>query len=104
MTPRSCAPTLSNGTGEGMNIQPSILCMADTQPNTAVSDEMCGALSAHSKKDPPVACTAVSCIASNGQDVIGALCARDGKGVGSQFVTEGKVICVESGDVPSVPR
>ena len=32
------------------------------------------------------------CVASNGDDVIGALCARDHKGVGSQYVDEGKVI------------
>lgn len=32
------------------------------------------------------------CVASNGEDVIGALCARDFKGVGSQYVGEGKVI------------
>lgn len=32
------------------------------------------------------------CVASNGDDVIGALCARDYKGVGTQFVGEGKVI------------
>lgn len=57
-TPRSCAPTLSSGTSEGMNIQPLILCVTDTQPNTAVSDEVCGTSSAHSKKDPPVACIA----------------------------------------------
>ena len=31
-------------------------------------------------------------VASNGEDVVGALCARDYKGVGSQFVSEGKVI------------
>lgn len=34
---------------------------------------------------------------SNGDDVIGALCARDYKGIGSQFVSEGKVICLASG-------
>ena len=31
--------------------------------------------------------------ASNGEQLIGALCARDYKGVGTQFVNEGKVIC-----------
>jgi len=33
-----------------------------------------------------------SVLLSNGQDIVGALCARDYKGVGSQFVYEGKVI------------
>lgn len=32
-------------------------------------------------------------IASNGESVVGSLCARDFKGVGSQYVSEGKVIC-----------
>lgn len=36
--------------------------------------------------------TANGCLSSNGDDVIGALCARDSKGVGSQYVSEGKVI------------
>jgi len=34
----------------------------------------------------------VRCVSSNGDDVIGALCARDYKGVGTQYVSEGKVI------------
>ena len=29
---------------------------------------------------------------SSGEEVTGALCARDWKGVGSQYVSEGKVI------------
>ena len=37
------------------------------------------------------------CVASNGDDVIGALCARDFKGVGSQYVGEGKVIVQRNG-------
>lgn len=35
------------------------------------------------------------CVASNGEDVIGSLCARDFKGVGSQYVDDGKVIVQE---------
>ena len=31
-----------------------VLCMTDTQPNSMVSDEICGALSATMHKDPPV--------------------------------------------------
>jgi hypothetical protein len=30
---------------------------------------------------------------SSGEDFVGALCARDWKGVGSEYVNEGKVIC-----------
>lgn len=33
-------------------------------------------------------------MASNGLDVVGSLCARDYKGVSSQYVDEGKVIAV----------
>lgn len=41
---------------------------------------------------------------SNGQDVVGALCARDYKGVGSQFVDEGKVIVQEGDDMSKEAR
>ncbi|WP_165170641.1 DNA cytosine methyltransferase [Adlercreutzia sp. ZJ242] len=68
---------------------PQIICLSDTQANTAAEDDMCGTLSAHSAKDAPV-------IASNGEGFVGALCARDFKGVGSQFVHEGKVLAVKS--------
>lgn len=37
-----------------MNIQPSALCMADTQANSMCDSEICGALSATMYKDPPV--------------------------------------------------
>lgn len=30
---------------------------------------------------------------SNGENIVGALCARDCKGVGNEYVSEGKVIC-----------
>lgn len=33
-------------------------------------------------------------VLSNGEDVVGSLCARDYKGVGSQYVEEGKVVCM----------
>lgn len=43
-TPDSCGPTLSSGTGEGMNIQPSVLCMADDNAKAAIDKDMCGSL------------------------------------------------------------
>lgn len=53
--PRSVAPTLSSGTREGMNIQPSVLCMTDTQTHSSVTDDgTCGTVTSHSKKDAPV--------------------------------------------------
>lgn len=32
----------------------TIICMTDTQPNTMIDSEMCGTLSTHTRKDPPV--------------------------------------------------
>ena len=53
--PRGVAPTLSSGTREGMNIQPSVLCMTDTQTHSSVTDDgTCGTVTSHSKKDAPV--------------------------------------------------
>lgn len=42
--PDSCGPTLSIGTREGMNIQPSVLCMADDNAKSAIDEDMCGSL------------------------------------------------------------
>ena len=38
----------------------------------------------------------VAVCASNSQRVVGALCARDFKGIGNQYVGDGKVICMEA--------
>ena len=62
-----------------------VIAMADDNAKTAVDVEMCGSLKVGGG-------AAHDCVASNGDDVIGALCARDHKGVGSQYVDEGKVI------------
>lgn len=43
-TPDSCGPTLSSGAGEGMNIQPSVFCMADDNAKAAIDEGMCGSL------------------------------------------------------------
>lgn len=43
-TPDSCGPTLCSGTGKGMNIQPSVLCMADDNAKAAIDENMCGSL------------------------------------------------------------
>lgn len=60
-TADSCAPTLSSGTSDGMNIQPSVLvptnpvvCLTDTQANTSCGGEVCGTLTSHAMKDAPV--------------------------------------------------
>lgn len=39
----------------------------------------------------------VSIYLSNGSDVVGTLCAGDHKGVGSQYVSDGKLICISPG-------
>lgn len=44
----------------GKQVQ-AVVCMTDTQPNTSVDEELCGTLSAHSRKDPPVVPFAVDC-------------------------------------------
>lgn len=60
--------------------------MADANAKAAIDEDLCGTL--HVGGDPSF----VAVEASNGEDVVGALCARDYKGVGSQYVSEGKVI------------
>lgn len=65
---------------------PHVICMADANAKAAIDEDLCGTL--HVGGDPSF----VAVEASNGEDVVGALCARDYKGVGSQYVSEGKVI------------
>lgn len=67
------------------------VCMASGQGNAEHMEECCPTQSARQYKDPPIVAL------SNGDDVCGTLCARDYKGVGSQYVSEGKVIAVEEG-------
>lgn len=43
-SPCGVAPTLSSGTGQGMNVQPSVLCIADNNTNASVDTELCGTL------------------------------------------------------------
>lgn len=65
---------------------PHVICMADANAKAAIDEDLCGTL--HVGGDPSF----VAVEASNGEDVVGALCARDYKSVGSQYVSEGKVI------------
>lgn len=64
---------------------PPIICVADDNANAAIDDDLCGSLKVGGG-------SALRCVSSNGEDLVGALCARDFKGVGSQYVNEGKVI------------
>ncbi|MEC4272926.1 DNA cytosine methyltransferase [Adlercreutzia sp. R25] len=65
----------------------AVVCMADGNAKAAVDEDMCGSLKVGGG-------SAVRCVPSNGEDIVGALCARDSKGVGSQCVGEGKVIAM----------
>jgi DNA (cytosine-5)-methyltransferase 1 len=157
------SPTLSSGTGEGMNIQPVV--MASAHYNAEIGEGGCHAdpdgprreagASTSNGEDvfPSLLATdgdkqfidnqsvdggrlvlqptdsdggrqredgggrghvrvpegrggvAHDCVASNGESVVGALCARDYKGVGSQYVDEGKVIAcrLRTGSAPASP-
>ncbi len=61
--------------------------MADLAANATIYEDMVGTL--HVGGDAPSVCLVEN---SNGQGIVGALQARDSKGVGSQFVNEGKVV------------
>ena len=61
----------------------SLVCVSDDQANAAVDFDMCGSLKVGGGR----------AVNSNGDDVCGTLAARDFKGVGNQYVDEGKVIC-----------
>ncbi|RHJ96159.1 DNA cytosine methyltransferase [Olsenella sp. AM05-17] len=50
----ACGPTLPSGTKEGVNIQPSVLCMASGQANAEVGEDVGTTLSARQYKDPPI--------------------------------------------------
>ena len=88
---------------------PPEICMASTQTHAEVDEDLAGALTARCYKDAPVVCMAddtqnaavdvelsgslkVVGATVYSDRVIGALCARDYKGVGSQYVNEGKLI------------
>lgn len=60
-------------------------CLATTQANAELDPEVSPTLSCHHEQ--PMVFQS-----SNGDDVVGTLCARDFKGIGSQYVEEGKVI------------
>lgn len=69
--------------------QQTYVCMADDNGRSAVDEDLCGSLKVGGCPD--------GLCASNGDDVVGTLCARDHKGVGSEFVSEGKVVCQRLG-------
>jgi DNA (cytosine-5)-methyltransferase 1 len=83
-TGRNLAPTV---TAHNAKDAP-IVCMADDNAKAAIDEDVCGTL-----KVAGGGTIRSHAVASNGEEVIGPLCARDHKGVGSEYVSEGKVIC-----------
>lgn len=75
------------------NKGPNVVCIADDNAHAAVDEDVCGTLKVGG------GCP-MCCLPSNGEGWIGTLCARDFKGVGSQFVKEGKVIVMIDENVP----
>lgn len=119
----ACAPLARNDGSPCDNKGPNVVCVASTQANAERSDDCSPCLTSHLAKDPSVVCMAddnaysavdkdvcgtlkvgggcpMCCLPSNGEGWIGTLCARDFKGVGSQFVKEGKVIAMIDENVP----
>ncbi len=93
-TAASSSSTTSQSTAEGScstqdGSGPDPICMADDTARAAVDENLSGSLKVGGGY-------AVRCVSSNGDDVIGALCARDYKGVGTQYVSEGKVIACKT--------
>lgn len=66
------------------------VCMASGRAHAEIEEELAPCQLSQQYKDPPIV------ILSNGDDVVGTLCARDCKGIGSQYVNEGKVITAET--------
>lgn len=85
-TAASSSSTTSQSGAEGSSSS-RVIAMANDNAKTAMNEEVCGSLKVGGGSD--------DCVASNGEDVVSALCARDFKGVGSQYVSEGKVIACQ---------
>lgn len=66
------------------------VCMASGQAHAEIEEELAPCQASRQYKDPPIVSL------SNGDDVVGTPCARDYKGIGSQYVNEGKVITAET--------
>lgn len=66
------------------------VCMASGQAHAEIEEELAPCQASRQYKDPPIVSL------SNGDDVVGTLCARDYKGIGSQYVNESKVITAET--------
>jgi DNA (cytosine-5)-methyltransferase 1 len=60
----------------------AVLCMASGLEHAEIGHDLGTTLCARQYKDPPIICG----------ETVGALCARDYKGVGNEYVSEGKVV------------
>lgn len=59
-----------------------LVCMTDTQPNTTISSEYCGALTRRMYKDPPVCCLDRRSVVEISGNAIGRVGASGGVGLG----------------------
>lgn len=75
------------------NKGPNVVCIADDNAHAAVDADVCGTLKVGGGRS-------MCCLPSSGEGWVGTLCARDSKGVGSQYAREGKVIVVSDENVP----
>ena len=79
-------PIATSDSAKGQGVP--FICMADDTQNAAIDENLSGTLKVGGGY------SASGVLTSSGEDVVGALCAADGtKGVGSQYVSQGKVIC-----------
>lgn len=85
----NCSPCLTSHFAK----DPSVVCMADDNAHAAVDEDVCSTLKVGGGRP-------LRCAASNGERYVGTLCARDSKGVGSQFAREGKVVAMSDENAP----
>lgn len=80
---KELAAALAEGSGIGCEpMMPSVLCRASGQSNAETLDQLRPTLAARQYKDPPIV-TGETC---------GTLCSSDYKGVGNQYVDDGKLV------------
>lgn len=68
----------------------SVVCIGDDNSNASVDIDLCGTL--HVGVGYSMADSA-QCVNSSDNGLVNALCASDAKGVGNQYVSDGKLIC-----------
>ena len=86
------AENLSGTITSGSSVsRQQIICVGSDMANAPIDEDIAGTLTAH-------------CDAAFINDIVGPLCARDYKGVGNEYVDEGKLICTRLNCATRVPR